>query len=112
MASVGGLPAGRPIRADNWVSRQIDGETVLVPIRAGAADLQFLFVLNATASWVWSHLDGRHAVPDLARGLTTEFQVPLEQAEQDVKALLGSLAELALIRDEPGRPGQQGLSNP
>lgn len=90
-----------PVRHEHWVSRKIDGDTVLVPIRGGAADLQFLFVLNATAGWLWSRLDGAAAPQQLAIELSESFEVTPDRAWQDVQALLASLAEAGLIQQGP-----------
>ena len=96
----GGL-AGPVVRDENWVSRVIDGDTVLVPIRAGAVDLQFLYVLNATASWVWARLDGARTPEQLARDLTEAFSVSLDRAEQDIRQLITTLGEAGLVRQAP-----------
>jgi hypothetical protein len=40
------------------VTRQIGDETIIVPIRANAADLTAVYTLNESASMVWRHIDG------------------------------------------------------
>ena len=100
-AAADATPPG-PVRDDNWVSRKVDGETVLIPIRAGAADLQFLFVLNATASWVWQQLDGSRTLDEIAHGLTEQFDVTLERAQIDVRQLVETFIEARLARPLAG----------
>jgi hypothetical protein len=95
--------AARPVsRDERWVEREIDGETVLLPVRGGATDLQFLFVLNVTASWIWRQLDGVRDAAALAAALAAEFDVEPQQAAADVNELLQSFSAAGLIA--PARP--------
>ena len=78
------------------VTRDILDETLVVPIRAGAADLNALFVFNATAACLWRHLDGSRTVEDLADVLCAGFAVEREVALEDVKDFLASLEQAGL----------------
>ena|SRR5687767_12944854 len=91
----------RPKRDQNLVSRQIAGETLLVPIRSGAADLDFLFVLNDTAAWIWERVDGVRSVDQLVQELVITFQVDAARARQDVEQLLSNLREAGLVHRQP-----------
>ncbi len=80
------------------VTRDISGETIVVPVRTGAADLNAIFVLNETGSWIWEHLDGRTKAAELAQGLMKEFDISAAQARADVGVFLESLAQEGLIQ--------------
>lgn len=43
----------------NFVFRQIDDETLLVPIKDNVGDLGAIYNLNQVAAFVWQHLDGK-----------------------------------------------------
>jgi chemotaxis protein methyltransferase CheR len=86
-----------PVRDQNLVSRKVAGETLVLPIRAGAADLQHLFVLNDTAAWIWERLDGRRGIEQLAGELATEFEVDETRAREDIERLLAQLSETGLV---------------
>jgi hypothetical protein len=45
-------------RNDNFVSRRIENETVLVPIRNNVGDLDCIFSLNPVGALVWEQLGG------------------------------------------------------
>jgi hypothetical protein len=90
------------LRDQRWVEREIDGETVLLPVRGGATDLQFLFVLNVTATWIWRQVDGVRDAAALAAALAAEFDVDLQQATADVDELLESFRSAGLIK--PAEP--------
>ena len=45
-------------RDPNFVSRRIEAETILVPIRNNVGDLDCIFSLNPVGALVWEQLDG------------------------------------------------------
>ena len=70
------------------VTRQIAGETVLVPIRSGAADLDFIYTSNDTGTTIWECLDGETTVDQIVETICQEYDVPAEEATQDVMDFL------------------------
>ena len=44
------------------VSREIAGETILVPIRQSARDLESIYTLDQVGSRIWELLDGQRSV--------------------------------------------------
>jgi hypothetical protein len=91
------LPSTRPQRDENLVYRTISGETVLIPIRSGAADLDHLFVLNPTAAVIWQLLDGTRTLTEIVGRVVEEFEVDPAVAEQDLQRLLETLHESGLV---------------
>ena len=73
-------------------ARVVDGETVLLD-RAGGRVHQ----LNATASFVWSKLDGSTSCNDVAAAVAEAFEVEQETAARDVTALLDQFRKLNLL---------------
>lgn len=71
----------------------IDGEAVIVDLATGAT-----IGLNPTATFLWSHLDGRDATA-LAEALAAEFEVERAEADADVRDFLGQMQERKLIID-------------
>ncbi len=85
------------------VTRQIGGETVLVPIRKSVGDLDSIYTLNETATLVWSLVDGRRTVADLRDAVVAQFQVEPDVAGTDVETLLEQLASIdAVVRVASG----------
>jgi hypothetical protein len=78
------------------VTRQVHDETIVVPVRTGAADLEAIYVLNETGSWIWQHLDGR-ANSALVAGLVAAFDISEAQAEKDLETFLTSLEGEGLV---------------
>ncbi len=84
---------------EGMVWRQIGDETILVPVRRQADDLDSVFTLNETAAFIWSQIDGKVTVADICGRLVAEFEVEQEQAEADLQHYLSQLKEIAAIHE-------------
>ncbi len=88
----------RFIRNREVVSRQIEGELVIVPIRRGVGDLNSLYTLNSVGSILWEFLTEGHTLPEMVQRVCDEFEVSSKQAQADIQEFLGSLLEEKLIQ--------------
>ena len=52
---------------ENFVFRQIDDETILVPIKNNVGDMGAIYNLNEVGAYVWSHLDGQKTLLDIEK---------------------------------------------
>ena len=97
----------RFLGAPDLVTREVLDETLVVPIRAGAADLQALYVLNPTGAYLWRQLDGQRTATELAEALCARFDVDSQAARQDVEDFLASLEEAGLAADVSASGGSK-----
>ena len=81
----------------NFVFRQIDDETLLVPIKDNVGDLGSIYNLNPVAAFVWQHLDGKKTLNDIKDLMTGEFEVSDPDAEQDLMEFVGQLEKIDAI---------------
>ena len=88
----------RFIRNREVVSRQIEGELVIVPIRRGVGDLNSLYTLNSVGSILWEFMTESHTVPEMVNRVCDEFEVTSMQAQADIQEFLGSMLEEKLIQ--------------
>ena len=88
----------RFIRNREVVSRQIEGELVIVPIRRGVGDLNSLYTLNPVGSALWEFMDEGHTVPEMVNRVCDEFEVSSTQAQTDIQEFLNSMLEEKLIQ--------------
>jgi hypothetical protein len=84
------------------VARRVAGEYLLVPVRSGAAQMDYIFTANEVGSAIFRLLDGSRDGRDIARHLSREFAVDEECAQRDVVEFLRALCEAGLVR--PARP--------
>ncbi len=87
----------RHIRRGVTVTREIAGETLIVPVSGNVADLESIYTLNEVGGAVWRLLDGRRSDEEIVDAICAEFDVERDRAQSDVAALLASLREAGLI---------------
>ncbi len=87
------------------VTRKLGEESVIVPVRGDIADLASVFVLNETASVLWSKLSASVNEESLVQALLDQYELTAEQASADVSAFLATLSNVGLVQavsgDEP-----------
>ncbi|MES1164873.1 MAG: PqqD family protein [Verrucomicrobiota bacterium] len=86
-----------PRRSEGFVTRVVGDETVVVPVRAGVANLEAIFTMNAVGTAIWRQIDGVATPQDLAQRLCEEFAVRPEEALADVAEYLDLLASKGLL---------------
>lgn len=94
------------VKSPNVVWRAIAGESLLVPIRASAADLSSIYSLNELGAFIWETLDGRRTVEEIIECVVREYDVLREEAERDVIEYLTTLEHIGVIVrcSPPGQP--------
>lgn len=87
----------RFVRNQEVVSRRIEGELIIVPIRSGVGDLNSLYTLNPVGSVLWDFMSEGHTVGEMVQRICDEFEVTTDQAAQDISSFLDSLLEEKLV---------------
>lgn len=87
-------------KKEEVVSREIAGETILVPVRGKLADMQKIFSLNQTAEYIWQNLDGKKKLNDILEGVLSQFDVNKEEAEKDMFEFVTELINANLIEEQ------------
>ena len=85
-------------RNQDVVSRNIDGELVIVPIRSGVGDLNSLYTLNPVGRVLWEFMTESHTVPEMVQRVCNEFEVTETQARPDIESFLESLVAEQLVK--------------
>lgn len=85
------------VRTSSCVTRQIAGETLIVPIAQGTADLEAIFTLNAVGSRIWDLLEHPIEPAQVVATIVREFEVSAADAARDVSEFLDSLRAAGLI---------------
>jgi hypothetical protein len=87
----------RFVRNQEVVSRRIEGELIIVPIRSGVGDLNSLYTLNPVGSLLWDFMSEGHTVAEMVERVCEEFDVTSGQAQKDIEEFLDSLVEEKLV---------------
>ena len=83
---------------NNFVTRDISGETIIVPVRSSASDLDSIYTLNELGTKIWKLIDGRTSVSKIIEAVCREYDVATEVAKKDVEEFLHSIEVAGLIR--------------
>jgi hypothetical protein len=95
-------PERRVLRkSDQIVTRELAGETILVPIRGTLASLQQIFVLNPVAAFIWEQLDGERSLDEICEGILERFDATPATARGDLLELVEGLLAAGLIAEPP-----------
>jgi len=83
----------------SFVTREIGGETLIVPVTGHAMDLESIYVLNPVASRIWELLRSPTTATHIAGVVAGEFAVSQEDAAADTAEFLASLSTRGLIQE-------------
>ena len=86
-------------QAGDIVHRKIAGEELLVPIRGELADMQRLFTLNAMGGRIWSLIDGRRTLREVAGEVFEHFDADPAQIDADIAEFLADLKAAGLVAE-------------
>jgi len=84
-------------KGDDFVARDIAGETIIVPVRDGVGDLNSIYTLNELGTKIWQLMDGQTHVKDIVDIITGEYEVTEEEVTKDLIDYLDSLEAAGLI---------------
>jgi coenzyme PQQ synthesis protein D (PqqD) len=87
------------------VTRVIAGETLIVPIAGGVADLEAIYTLNDVGSRIWSLLEQPMTLRRIADRIQAEFEVSSDVAARDVAEFVETLRGAGLVRAAGGPDG-------
>jgi hypothetical protein len=79
------------------VSRKVGDEIVVVPVRAGVANLEAIFTMNAVGATIWGRLDGKTDATTIAEIVAAEYDVSAGEAAADVREFLAALVAKGLV---------------
>lgn len=81
-----------------FVLRDVCGEKVIMGEGVGALDFGRLLCLNDTAAFLWEQASiGEFTVESLAEKLCQEYEVSLDQAIEDVKAIVEQWQDVKVV---------------
>lgn len=79
------------------VTREIAGETLIVPLHGNLADMQRIFTLDSVAAFIWEHLDGEKSIDQICADVEAGFETGDRDVPADARHFIGELLEAGLI---------------
>ena len=83
----------------SFVTREIGGETLIVPVTGHVMELESIYVLNPVGSRIWELLRSPTTTDQIVAVVAGEFAVSPQDAAADTAEFLDSLATRGLIQD-------------
>ena len=91
-------PASIWVRSDDVVSREIEGELIIVPIASGIGDQEDeLYTLNETGRAIWQRLDGKCSLEEVVKDLSDVYSASIDTITFDVIGLITELARRKIV---------------
>jgi len=90
------------IKKRDLVTRSILGETILVPVKTNAGDLDAIYTLNEVGTVIWDLLDAKSSVNQITEAICRQYEVAPEDSAKDVADFLESLEKAGLIGPPQG----------
>ena len=87
-------------KKSDLVTRDISGETIIVPVEGHVGDLDSIYTLNEVGSTIWALIDGQTSVDQIVAAICDQYEVTPEEARRDVVELIDSLEAAGLIRQD------------
>ena len=84
---------------DSIVSRRIEDEVILVPIRQSVADMESIYTLNEVGAHIWEQIDGRRTMAEILALVVEEFEVTGEEARKDLEEFISQLSAIGAITE-------------
>lgn len=81
------------------VTRNVAGETIIVPVKNNVGDLNSIYTLNEIGTAIWELVDGKKDVRKIIEKICNEYEVSVDEAERDTVEFLEQLKEAGVIRE-------------
>ena len=78
----------------NFATKQVGGDLVLVPIKDNVAEMNAMFTLNEVGSFVWDNLKEESTRELLSLAIAEEFDVDEATAKADLEEFLLQIQDM------------------
>ena len=81
----------------NIVTREIEGETVLLPVYKTSDQLSCVYSLNESATRVWELIDGKRTLGKIKEKVGADFSSQPKEINRKMKLLLNDLKKIKAV---------------
>lgn len=79
------------------VTRNIDKETILVPMFKTSAEMNCIYSLNPAASKVWDLFDGKRSIDDIKKAILDKFDTTAQEVDKEIARLIKDLKDIKAV---------------
>jgi len=91
-----------PVKENNTVLREIEGESLLFPVSRFDDYNVMLFSLNKVARCIWDMIDGRRTCGEIAGAVEEEYEVGQKVIQNDLQRFISLLLKKKLVSFREG----------
>lgn len=86
---------------ENYVLREIDEESILIPIGEASEHLNGMIHLTPTAAFIWKEVDNSNSLEEIIQKLMEKYEVTEEIAKRDIYGFLTELYKRNMVLEIP-----------
>lgn len=86
---------------ENYILREIDEESILIPIGEASERLNGMIHLTPTAAFIWKEVDNSNSLEEIIQKLMGKYEVTEEIARRDVYGFLTELHKRNMVLEIP-----------
>lgn len=86
---------------ENYILREIDEESILIPIGEASEHLNGMIHLTPTAAFIWKEVDSSNCLEEIILKLTGKYEVTEEVARRDVYGFLSEFYKRKMVLEIP-----------
>ena len=86
------------VRANNFVSRLVAGETIVLPVAGNVGELACFYSFNGTGTTIWEALEQPRTLKDLCDLIDRKYDGDRQKAEEDVALFVREICSLGLAK--------------
>ncbi len=79
------------------ISKKIDNETILVPLKSQVSDMDNLFTLNPVGAFIWDNIDGETSVLQIIQKIKLNFDTAGADVKKETINLMKELEKNQLV---------------
>lgn len=85
------------IRNDDFVMREIAGETFLIPVGEIAKQFNGMITLNGMSAFIWKSLENVKSEEELIEEIMAVYEVEEDQVKTDIRDFLEQMKKMLMI---------------
>ena len=86
-----------PVRSTSIVTRKTGNEYVLIPVSNNIADMNSVYTLNETGTFIWELIDGKNTIEDLINSVVNKYDADVSTATKDVFSFIEKMKQYLII---------------
>ena len=86
-------------RNEDFISRKIVEEIILVPIKQNVAEMEAVFTLNEVGAFLWEQLGQPRSLSELHNAVLDEFEADPAIVLEDIEAFLNEAEAFGAVKE-------------